>query len=94
MRQKHYFPSISTYVRNWVRECEVCNKDKRMNNTQITQEITHTPKCDLGHEDLMHFDQSPELPPSGGYEKSYHIKRRYFKIRICFSSVLPNSNEN
>ena len=23
-RQKYYFPSIATYVRNWVRDCEIC----------------------------------------------------------------------
>ena len=28
--QKYYFPSIETYVRNWVRDCEICIQDKRI----------------------------------------------------------------
>ena len=33
IRQKNYFPSIAPYVRNWVRDCEICIHDKRINNT-------------------------------------------------------------
>ena len=33
IRQKYYFPSIATYVRSWVRDCEICIQDKRRNNT-------------------------------------------------------------
>ena len=68
IRQKYYFPSIATYVRNWVRDCEICNQDKRINNTRITPEIIHIPEWDPGPEDLMQIDLLPELPPSGGYE--------------------------
>ena len=68
IRQKYYFPSISTYVRNWVRDCEICIQDKRINNTRITPELIHIPEWDLGPEDLMQIDLLPELPPSGGYE--------------------------
>ena len=69
IRQKYYSPSIATYVRNWVRDCEICIQDKRINNTRITPELFHIPEWDLGPEDLMHVDLLPELPPSGGYEK-------------------------
>ena len=68
IRQKYYFPSIATYVRNWVLDCERCIQDKRINNTRITAELIHTPEWDLGPEDLMQIDFLPELPPSGGYE--------------------------
>ena len=68
MRQKYYFPSIATYVRNWVRDCKICIQDKRINNTRITQELIHIPGWGLGPEDLMQIDLLPELPPSGGYE--------------------------
>ena len=68
IRQKYYFPSIATYVRNWVRDCEICIQDKRINNTRITRELIHIPEWDLGPEDLMQIDLLPELPPSGGYE--------------------------
>ena len=68
IRQKYYFPSIATYVRNWVGDCEICIQDKRINNTRITPELIHIPEWDLGPEDLMQIDLLPELPPSGGYE--------------------------
>ena len=68
IRQKYYFPSIATYVRNWVRDCQICIQYKRINNTRITPELIHIPEWDLGPEDLMQIDLLPELPPSGGYE--------------------------
>ena len=66
--QKYYFPSIATYVRNRVRDCEICIQDKRINNTRIAPESIHVPEWDLGPEDLMQINLLPELPPSGGYE--------------------------
>ena len=68
IRQKYYFPSIATYVRNCVRDCEICIQDKRINNTRITPELIHVPERDIGPEDLMQIDLLPELPSSGGYE--------------------------
>ena len=68
IRQKYYFPSIATYVRNWVRDFEICIQGKRINNTRITPDLFHIPEWDLGPEDLMQIDLLPELPPSGGYE--------------------------
>ena len=68
VRQKYYFPSSATYVRNWVRDCEICIQDKRIINTRITPELIHIPKWDLGPEDLMQIDLLLELPPNGGYE--------------------------
>ena len=54
IRQKYYFPSNATYVRNWVRDSEKCNQDKRRKNTRITPEAFHIPEWDLGPEDLLH----------------------------------------
>ena len=71
IRQKHYFPSIATYFRNWVRDCEICIQDKRINNTRTTPDLIHIPERDLGPEDLMQIDQSPEVPPSGVYENIF-----------------------
>ena len=68
VRQKYYFPSTATYVRNWVRDCEICSQDKRINNTRITPELVHIPEWDLGPDDLMQIDLLPELPPVRGYE--------------------------
>ena len=68
IRQKYYFPSIATYVRNWIRDCEICIQDKRINITRSTPELIHIPEWDLGPEDFMKIDLLPELPPSGVYE--------------------------
>ena len=70
IRQKNYFPSIATYVRNWVRDCEICIQEKRINNTRINPELIHIPEWDLRPEDFMQIDLLPELPPSGGMRKS------------------------
>ena len=70
-RQKYYFPSIATYVRNWVRDCEICIQHKRINNTRITPEVIDVPERSLGPEYLMQIDLLPELPPSGGYENIF-----------------------
>ena len=56
IRQKYYFPSIATYVRNWVRDCGICIHDKRINNTRITPELIHIREWDVGPEDLMQID--------------------------------------
>ena len=69
IRQKYYFPSIATYVRNWLCDCKICVPDKRINTTRITPGLFHIPEWDLGPEDLMQIDLLPELPPrGGGYE--------------------------
>ena len=52
IRQKYYFPSIATYVRNWVRDCEICIQDERINNTRITPELIHIPEWDLRRKTL------------------------------------------
>ena len=44
IRQKYYFFSIATYVRNWVRDCELCIKDKRISKTRITAELIPIPE--------------------------------------------------
>ena len=66
IRQKYYFPSIATYVRNWVRDCEICIQDKRINNARNTPESIRIPGWDFGPENLMQSDLLPEIPPSRG----------------------------
>ena len=48
IRQKYYYPSIATNVRNWVRDCKICIQDKRIKNTRITPELIHIPEWALG----------------------------------------------
>ena len=70
IRQKYYFPSIATCVRFSVRDCEMCNQDRCINNTRIPPELIHIPEWDLGPEDFMQIDLLPELPASGGMRTS------------------------
>ena len=70
IRQKYYFPANATYVRNWVRDCEICIQDTLIKNTRITPELVHIPDWDLGPEDVMQIDLLPEMPPSGGYDNN------------------------
>ena len=86
-RQKYYFPSTATYVRKWVRDCEICIQDKRINNTRITPEFFYIPERDLGPEDLVQIDLFPEIPTSGIYENiitAIDVFSRYaFAYPVC-----------
>ena len=88
IRQKYYLPSNATYVRNWVPDCEICIRDKRINNTRITPELIHIPEWELGPEDFMQMDLLPELPPSGGYENI--ITARDVFSRYAFAYPVSN----
>ena len=89
IRQKYYFPSIATYVRNWVRDREICIQDKRINNTRITPELIHIPEWDLGPEDLMQMDLLPGLSPSGGYEKIITVKDVFSRYAFAYPVFNP-----
>ena len=91
IRQKNYFPSIATYVRNWVRDCQICIQDKRINNTRITPELIHIPEWDLGPKDLMQIDLLPELPPSGGYENIITAKDVFSRYAFAYPVSNPTA---
>ena len=91
IRQKYYFPSIATYVKNWVRDCEICIHDKRINNTRITPDLIHIPEWDLGPEDLMEIDLLPELPPSGGYENIITAIDVFSRYAFAYSVSNPTA---
>ena len=84
IRQKYYFLSIATYIRNWVRDCEICIQDKRINNTRITPELIHIPEWDLGREFLMQIDLLPELLPSGGHENIITTKDVFSRYAFAY----------
>ena len=89
--QKYYFLSIATYVRNWVRDCEICIQDKRINNTRITSDLISIPEWDLGPEDLMQTDLLPELPPSGGYENIITAKGVFSRYAFAYPVSNPTT---
>ena len=91
IRQKYYFPSIATYVRNWVRDCEICIQDKRINNTRSTPELIHIPEWDLGREDLMQMNLLPELPPSWGYENIITATDNFSRYAFAYPVSKPTA---
>ena len=88
IRQTYYFHSIATYVRNRVRDCEICIQDKRLNKTRINPEIIRIPEWDLEPEELMQNALLPEIPPSGGYENI--IRAIDVFSRFAFSYTVSN----
>ena len=62
IRQRYYYPNMAKYVKNWVEGCEQCAKDKRVPNATITPELLNLPEWDLGPEDALQIDLSPNLP--------------------------------
>ena len=89
--QKYYFPSIANYVRNWVRDCEICIQDKRINNARITPELSHIPEWDLVPEDFMQIDLLPELSPSGGYENIITTKDVFSRYAFAYPVSKPTA---
>ena len=87
--KKNYFRSITTYVRNSVRECEICIQGKRINNTRIAPELVHIPEWDLAPKHLMQIDLLPELSANGGYENII-IAIDVFSRYCCLSSFQPH----
>ena len=88
-RQKFYFPSIATYVRNCVPDCERCTQDKRIKNTRITPELFHIPEWDL----------RPEISCTSTYCRIYHLvegrrinlqQLTFFREMHLLKQFLPN----
>ena len=91
IRQKYYFPSIAAYVRNWVRDCEICIQDKRINNTRITPELIHIQEWDLGPEDLMQVNLLPEILQSGGYENIITAMDEFSRYAFAYPVSNPSA---
>ena len=91
IRQKFYFPSIATYVRNWVHDCEICIQDKLINNTRITLDSILIPEWDHGPQNLMHIDLLPKLPPSGGHENIITARDVFSRYPFAYSVSNPTA---
>ena len=90
-RQKCYFPSIATYVRNWARDCKLCIQGKRISNTRITPELFNIPEWDLGPEDLLQIKLLPDLPPSGWYENIIRAKDVFSRFAFAYPVSKPTA---
>ena len=63
--KKICLPSIASYVRNWVREFEVCMQNKQISGTRMTPETVHVPEKVVGPEGFVQINLLPEAPPGG-----------------------------
>ena len=89
IRRRYNFASIATYLKNCVRDCEICVQDKRIKNTRITQDLSHIPEWDLGSEDVMQSDLLPEIPPSRGYENIITALDVFSRYAIAYPVCSP-----
>ena len=58
---------MEKYIQKWVSNCQICIQTKRINNDLLRTGLLNCPEWDLGPEDILQMDISPNLPPSGGY---------------------------
>ena len=77
-RQNYYFPSTASLIRNWVRECERCIKDKRVDNTRTTSEQIHIPEWDFGPEHLL------QKRPNTGTAAKFRVPQKCYDNRCNF----------
>ena len=65
-RSKYYYPGIVKRSKQWVSQCDDCNKYKRINNNQIRVKMIINTENVLGPEDILEIDTLPNLPNSAG----------------------------
>ena len=67
---KIFEPNMAQLIRKWDMSSEQCVKESR-NYNKLTRSPQQKPVEHISWlEDAMEIDLIPELPPSGGYEKS------------------------
>ena len=67
-REKYFFPKMAQLIREWVKSCEQCIRESRIDRG-LTRFPLQNPNEDFyAPEDGMQTDLVPDLPPSGGYE--------------------------
>ena len=54
---------MAKYIKKWVSNCQVCIQTKRINNDLLRTELLNCPEWDLGPEDILQMDNSPNPPP-------------------------------
>ena len=67
-REKYYFPKMAQLISEWVRSCEQCIRESRIDRSLTHPPLQNTNEHINAPEDAMQIDLVPELPPSGGYE--------------------------
>ena len=94
IRQKFYFSSIATYVRNWVRDCEICIQDKRINNTRSSPELFPYPTlgCRTGRPYANRL--LARITVKWRVWEYHYGNRCIFKIRNCLSSLQPHGSKH
>ena len=67
-RSNYYYSGLANRNRQWVMQCEVCIKYKRINGRQIRPKMINNTEHVLGPEDILEIDILPNLPNSAGFQ--------------------------
>ena len=67
-REKYYFPKMAHLIREWVKSCEQCIRESRIDHSFTRPPLQNPIEHITAPEDAIQIDLVPELPPSGGYE--------------------------
>ena len=94
IRQKCYFPSVAAYVRDWVRDCEICIQDKHGNYMRTSPELFNNPEWDLAPEGFMKIDLEARIFTKWGIREYLHSVRCIFEICICLSSFQAHGSKH
>ena len=94
IRQKFHLPSIATYVRNWVRDCEIWIQDKRINNTRITPELFPHPRKGSRTGGPHATRPTPRITAKWGLWEYHYSSRCVFKICIYLSSFQTHGSKH
>ena len=64
-RTKYYYPNMPKLIRDWVKSCHKCIREKRVDNSLIRPPLQNPNEFITGPEDALQIDIVPGLPPSG-----------------------------
>ena len=65
-REKYCFPKLEQLIREWVKSCEKCIKESRVDRSFTRPALEDHNGHNNWPEETMQVDLVPELPPSGG----------------------------
>ena len=89
VHQKYYLPSIATYVRNWVRDCEICTPDKRMKkHSNQSRNIPH-PRMGSGTGKSHANRPIARTTAKWGLQKYHYSNRCIFKYAFAYPVSNP-----
>ena len=68
-RKKYYYPNLAQLIREWIRLCEQCIRESRIDPSFLRTFLQDPNEYFTAPGDVMQIDLLPGLPPSGCYKK-------------------------